>query len=154
MIDNIHKNFIEYTLKLAEEAKKIDEVPIGAIIVRDSQIIAEAYNLREKNQSVTGHAEILAIEKAAKKLNSWRLSDCTLYVSLEPCLMCAGALIQSRIQSVYFGAFDPKGGALGSLYQLHEDKRLNHRFTVIGGICQKDCGAILSEYFKSKRQTL
>jgi tRNA(adenine34) deaminase len=151
--NDLHKNFIKQALSLAAKAKMEDEVPVGALIVQNGIIVAESYNKREKNQSAIAHAEILAIELACQKLNSWRLSACEMYVTLEPCLMCAGALLQTRIRGVYFGAFDPKGGALGSLYTLHDDPRLNHRFHVTGGICKEDCGALLSEFFKKKRKS-
>lgn len=148
----IHENFIKHALTLALKARSKDEVPIGAIIVQNGKILAEAFNEREQDNNAVAHAEILAIQEACKKLNTWRLSDCDLYVTLEPCLMCAGALIQSRIRKVYFGAYDPKGGALGTLYKVHEDTRLNHRFEVQGGICEKECGSILSAFFKKKRE--
>ena len=147
-----HETFMSRCLKLAKRAETYGEVPIGALVVHNGEIIAQAYNKREKTFNATGHAELLAIQSACKKLGSWRLSSCDLYVSLEPCLMCAGALVQSRIRAVYFGAFDPKGGALGSLYEIHKDSRLNHRFSVHGGILEKECGHILREFFKKKRR--
>lgn len=147
----IHETFLNYALALARKGLEEDEVPIGAIIVKDGTILAEAFNQRERVHDATGHAEILAIQSACKKLNSWRLSNCDLYVTLEPCIMCAGALVQARVRNVYFGAFDSKGGALGSLYKIHEDTRLNHRFKVHGGICGEECGKMLSDFFKKKR---
>lgn len=147
-----HEKFINYALTLARKGLELDEVPVGAVIVKDGTIVAEAFNKRELDNNATGHAEILAIQSACKSLGTWRLSSCDLYVTLEPCLMCAGALIQARIRNVYFGAFDPKGGALGSLYKLHEDTRLNHRFKVEGGVCGDECGKMLSAFFKKKRE--
>nr|ADI87839.1 hypothetical protein AKSOIL_0331 [uncultured bacterium Ak20-3] len=146
-----HEYFMKRCLELAHEAEKNLEVPIGAVIVHDGKIISESSNKREKNHDATGHAEILAIHDACQKLQSWRLSACDLYVTLEPCLMCAGALVQARIRNVYFGAYDPKGGALGSLYKIHEDTRLNHRFPAVGGVLGDECGSLLSTFFKKKR---
>ena len=139
---NIDK-WIKHALKLAEKAKNLDEVPVGAVIVRENQIISSAFNMKEQNQISSHHAEILAIESACKKLGTWRLTNCQMYVSLEPCLMCAGAIIQARISEVFFSAYDPKGGALGSLYQVHKDKRLNHQFNSTGGICSEESSKLL-----------
>jgi len=138
-------------LLLAKKAARKDEVPVGALIVREGKIIARAYNQREIKKSPTAHAELLAIQKAAKKLGGWRLTGCTLYVTLEPCPMCAGAIVNARIQTVVFGAPDPKAGALGSVYDLAQGK-LNHTPKVISGVLQKECGDILSDYFKEKRK--
>jgi tRNA(adenine34) deaminase len=150
----VHEKFLRHALTLARRALSQNEVPIGAVVVQNGEIIAEGFNQREKQQSAIGHAEIIAIQSACTKLGTWRLSDCDLYVTLEPCLMCAGALVQTRIRNVYFGAYDPKGGALGTLYTVHEDTRLNHRFQVRGGICAEECGTILSDFFKKKRKNL
>ncbi len=147
-----HEFYLSEALRLAAKAEALDEVPIGAVLVQDGKIISEGYNRREQDKSPLGHAEIMAIEEACRKLKTWRLSDCDLYVTLEPCLMCAGALVQSRIRAVYFGAFDPKGGALGSLYKINEDMRLNHRFPATGGICADQCGTLLREFFQKKRK--
>lgn len=139
-------------LKYAEEAGRHNEVPIGACVLNpEGKIIASAGNLKEGPQNPTGHAEILAIQAASKELGSWRLIDCTLVVTLEPCLMCMGALWQSRIGRVVFGAYDPKGGALSLGYRVHQDKRLNHQFSVIGGIKHYECSRLLSGFFKQKR---
>ena len=138
-----------------EEAKTAfaqDEVPIGAIIVKDNTVIARAHNQKEQHQVTTHHAEILAIETACKKLQTWRLQDCTLYTSLEPCIMCAGAIYQSRIARVVYGAKDPKGGALGSLYDISKDRRLNHKFKCDSGILSDTCSKLLKEFFELKRQ--
>ncbi|NLX77657.1 MAG: nucleoside deaminase [Clostridiaceae bacterium] len=137
-----------------EEAKKAymeDEVPVGAVITYKGEIIARAHNLRETLNRATAHAEIVAIEKACEVLNSWYLTDCDLYVTLEPCIMCAGAIINARIRSLYFGAFDPRGGACGSVTDVFRLKELNHRVTVYAGIMEEECSLVLSEFFKSKR---
>jgi tRNA(adenine34) deaminase len=138
-------------LLLAKKAAEKDEVPVGALIVREGKIIARAYNKRETKKSPTAHAELLAIENAAKKLGGWRLPGCTLYVTLEPCPMCAGAIINARIPTVVYGAPDPKAGALGSVYDLAQGK-LNHTPQVIEGVLRDECGAVLTEYFKNKRK--
>lgn len=139
-------------LSLAESAEKLDEVPVGALIVKDGKLISTGINLREMQQDPTAHAELVAIRKATKLLNSWRLVDCTLYVTLEPCVMCAGAISQSRIGRVVFGTHDPKGGGLGSLYEIHQDSRLNHNFPITAGIFQEECAQQLKSFFKKKRK--
>ncbi len=148
----LHTHFMQRALILAQAAVEVDEVPVGAVIVHHDRIIAEAYNQRETLRDPTAHAEMIAITQAAETLGSWRLDDCTLYVTLEPCPMCAGAIVQARIPTVVFGAADPKAGAVVSLYQLLEDKRLNHRCQVIGGVLQEECGMILSAFFAAKRR--
>ena len=141
-------------MKLAlEQAKKgfnEGEVPIGAIIVKDGKVIAEAHNSREKINLATGHAEIIAIEKANKVLKSWRLDSCTLYVTIEPCPMCAGAIIQSRIKNVVYGAKDKKSGAHESVVKLF-DHKFNHEVNVENGILEKECSEIVSDFFKKMR---
>lgn len=145
--------YMGLALKLAHESLAVGEVPVGALIVdKVGKIIAKATNLREKTTSVLGHAELVAIHRASQKLKSWRLIDCTLYVSLEPCFMCAAALVQSRISRVVFGAHDPKGGALGSLQDLSNDSRFNHRFVVTSGIQSTESSELLKKFFKLKRQ--
>lgn len=143
-------------MKLAlEEAKKAYdelEIPVGAIVVKNGKVIAKAYNEKEKKQDSTKHAEILAIQKATKKLKSWRLYDCDMYVTLEPCSMCAGALIQSRIRKVYIGTMDEKTGACGSVLNLLEDYKFNHKVDVEYGICQVECEKILKDFFKYLRK--
>jgi tRNA(adenine34) deaminase len=139
-------------LELAALAGAKGEVPVGALIVCDNQVIAEAYNERELRPSSLAHAELLVLEKATAKLGRWRLTGCTLYVTLEPCVMCAGALVQARVDRVVFGATDPKAGAVGSLYNILSDARLNHRPEVCGGVLAAECGAILSEFFRQKRK--
>lgn len=131
-------------------AQKYDEVPIGAVIVKDGKIIARAHNMKEEKNCANYHAEMVAIEKAAKKLNSWRLIGCDMYVTLEPCPMCVGALINARIDNVYFGAYDEKAGALESKCKLMEMK-FNHKANYQGGILEKECAKLLSDYFKEKR---
>lgn len=139
-------------IKQALKAKAIDEVPIGCIIVKDGKIFARAYNKREKlNQSIA-HAEILAIQKACHKLGSWRLDECDLYVTLEPCPMCAGAIIQSRIKRVVFGAYDSKGGSVETCTKLFDVKEYNHHPEYIGGILEIQCAQLLKEFFKEKRK--
>lgn len=132
--------------------EKYDEVPIGAVIVKDGKIIAKSHNLKEKNKCANYHAEIVAIEKACKKVGDWRLYGCDIYVTLEPCAMCCGALIQARVDNIYFGAYDAKAGCCGSLYNLAVDTRFNHTANVQGGIMQDECAKILSEYFQKKRK--
>jgi tRNA(adenine34) deaminase len=148
-----HEKMMRKALRLAGKAAEKDEVPVGALVVQDGRIIARAYNQRESKKSPTAHAELLAIEKAAKKLGGWRLPRCTLYVTLEPCPMCAGAIVNARIEKVVYGAPDPKAGALGSVYDLAQGK-LNHTPEVISGVLQEECGQILSDYFKKKRKKL
>lgn len=139
-------------LKQARKAYDKLEVPVGAVIVKDGKIIARAYNQKEEKNDTTNHAEILAIKKASKKLGSWRLIDCDMYVTLEPCSMCAGALIQSRIRKVYIGATDPKTGACGSILNLLQDYKFNHKVEVETGVLQDDCESILKDFFKKLRE--
>ncbi|WP_276932393.1 tRNA adenosine(34) deaminase TadA [Dubosiella newyorkensis] len=136
----------------AKVAMKKNEVPIGCVIVRDGKIIARAHNLRESQQIATKHAELIAIERACKKLKTWRLEDCDLYVTLEPCPMCAGAIILSRIRSVTFGAYDPKGGCAGSCADLFHVKGFNHYPEVHGGILEEECAQLLKDFFRQKRK--
>lgn len=139
-------------LKEAQKAELIDEVPIGAVIVKDDKIIARAHNLKEKNNLSLCHAEILAIKKASKKLDNWWLKDCDLYVTLEPCMMCMGACVQSRIRHIYYGAKDPKGGMANSLIEFKQIKGFNHYPEITAGILQEECANILSNFFKKKRE--
>lgn len=144
--------FLKIALEEAEKAYKLDEVPIGAVIVNDkSEIISKTHNLKEKNFNPCGHAEIIAITEAAQKQKDWRLIDCTMYVTLEPCPMCLAALVQARIKRLVFGAYDSKGGALSLNYRLHNDQKLNHQFQVLGGLEHFQCSRIISNYFKAKR---
>ena len=127
------------------------EVPVGAIITHGDQIIASAHNQREGLHDPTAHAEMIAITQAAEALHSWRLNECTLYVTLEPCPMCAGAILQARIPQVVFGAYDPKAGAVTSLFSLLSDERLNHRAHVVGGVLADECGKLLTDFFARQR---
>lgn len=147
-----NEKWMKEAIKQAKKAALKDEVPIGCVIVKDDQIIARAYNKREMKQCSTAHAEILAIEKACKKLGSWRLEDCDLYVTLEPCPMCSGAIIQSRIRNVIFGAYDPKGGCMGSNMNINDVRGFNHYPDIEGGILQDECSRLLKEFFKAKRK--
>lgn len=143
--------FMKEALKEAAKARKKDEVPIGAIIVHNNKIIAKGHNLRETKNDALGHAEIIAIRKANKKLKSWRLVDCTIYVTVEPCSMCAGAILQSRIGRIVYGTEDIKGGALGSSYNLFEQKNINHIPKIESGVLKEECSQIIKEFFKKKR---
>lgn len=143
---------MEEALFEADQAALIGEVPIGAVIVRDGQIIGRGHNLREHGNDATLHAEIRAIEEACARLNSWRLSDCQLYVTIEPCLMCSGAIINARIPQVFYGARDPKAGAVDSLYEVLGDDRLNHTVTVYEGLMAKDAGERMVAFFKAARK--
>jgi len=137
----------------ARLAYREGEVPVGAVIVSSLRgVIARAHNKREQLQDPTAHAEMLAIRQAAAVMGSWRLSDCALYVTLEPCPMCAGAIVQARLPLLVFGAYDPKAGACGSLYGIAQDPRLNHRATVIGGLLAEECGRLLRDFFQQRRQ--
>lgn len=144
--------FMKRALKEAAIGARADEVPVGAVIVKDGEIISKAHNLKEKKNCSNFHAEMVAIERAAKKLKNWYLEDCEIYVTLEPCAMCAGAIINARLKALYFGAYDPKSGAVSSLYQLLQDKRFNHTVSVTGGVMEGECAALLSEFFKNKRK--
>jgi len=138
-------------LEMAAEAKDVGEVPVGAVVVRDRRIVAQAYNLRETLRDPTAHAERLALTWAGRALGSWRLEGCVLYVTLEPCAMCAGAIVLSRIDRVVYGATDPKAGACESLYRLASDPRLNHRPAITAGVMAEDCGEILRAFFQERR---
>ena len=151
MVDNKEK-FMKEALKEAKKAYDKLEVPVGAVIVKDGKVIARAHNLKESKYDTTKHAEILAIQKASKKLNSWRLLDCEMYVTLEPCSMCAGALINSRIKKVFIGTSDEKTGAVGSVLNLLEDYEFNHKVEVEKGILRDSCENILKEFFKELRK--
>jgi len=144
--------FMRAALEEAAVAEGLREVPIGAVVVHVGQIIGRGHNLRETSNDPTTHAEIMAIQQAAKKLDSWRLLDCTLYVTLEPCVMCMGAIILARIPQLVFGCRDPKAGAAGSLYNLAEDERLNHRVEVREGVLQQECSSQLSHFFRRLRE--
>lgn len=152
---DFQKKDVEYMLEAIHEAKKaeaIGEVPIGAVIVLNDEVIARGYNLRETTQNAVTHAELLAIQEACKVVGSWRLEETTLYVTLEPCPMCAGAILQSRIPRVVYGAKDPKAGCVHSIYELLNDSRFNHQCEVTSGILEEQCGQLLTNFFKTLRK--
>lgn len=144
--------YMKRAIQQAKKAEALGEVPIGAVVVLDGEIIAEAHNLRETTQDATTHAEMLAIQAACKKVGSWRLERAQLFVTLEPCPMCSGAMILSRVAEVYFGAYDPKGGTAGTLMNLLTDERFNHTALVEGGILEEETGQLLSDFFRGLRQ--
>ncbi len=144
--------YMKEAIKQAKNAEKIDEVPIGAVIVLNGKIIARAYNQVEKRQCATAHAEILAIEKACKKLKSWRLLNAEMFVTIEPCAMCAGAIVNARIKKVYFGGYESKSGCAQSKYSVLTDNGLNHKTEFVGGVEQEKCAQIIKNYFKKKRK--
>lgn len=146
------EQFMQEAISEALKAEQIGEVPIGAIIVVDDQIVSRAHNLRETEQRSIAHAELLAIDEACKTTGSWRLEDAVLYVTLEPCPMCAGAIVLSRVKKVVFGAYDPKGGCAGTLMNLLDDERFNHQSEVIGGVLENECSELLSQFFRNLRQ--
>jgi tRNA(adenine34) deaminase len=147
-----HEYFMFAALEEAKKAERIHEVPIGAVVVREGEIIGQGYNVRETTQNPLAHAEIISIQQAAHRLASWRLQDCILYVTLEPCPMCAGAILQSRIQTVVYGTTDPKAGCAGSLMNLLQDRRFNHQTKIISDVCQEECSQILTKFFHTLRQ--
>ena len=146
------EKFMKEALKEAQKAYDKLEVPVGCVIVKDGKIIARAHNLKETKKDTTKHAEIIAIEKASKKIDAWRLLDCDMYVTLEPCSMCAGAIINSRIRNLYIGTMDKKTGAAGSVLNLFDDFTFNHKVTVETGILQAQCEKILKDVFKELRK--
>jgi tRNA(adenine34) deaminase len=148
----MHEHYMQLALDEAEQAFREEEVPIGAVIVHDGRVIASAHNQRERLHDPTAHAEMIAITQAAEALQSWRLEGCTLYVTLEPCPMCAGAILQARIPLLVYGTTDPKAGAVHSLFQLLGDARLNHRCEVVSQILAEPCGQILSRFFQAQRR--
>ena len=146
------RKFMELAIERAKFAGRMGEVPIGAILVKDGEVVAEGYNRREMDHDPAGHAEFTAIRIFSRLTKAWRMSGCTIYVTLEPCIMCAGLMQQSRIDRCVFGAYDPKGGALGSLYQVNEDERLNHTFEVTGGVMEEECAQLLKDFFAKRRE--
>jgi tRNA(adenine34) deaminase len=143
--------FMSLALKEARKAYALDEVPVGCVIVASGEVIARAYNRRQENHDPLGHAEIRAIKRACKKREAWILDDCVLYVTLEPCLMCAGAILQTRIKKVIFGTFEPKFGVLGSVMDVYKDGIFNHEIEVKSGVMDAECSALLKDFFKKKR---
>ena len=146
-------HWMQLAYEQAVAASGVGEVPVGAVIVRDGAVVAAAANARESLRDPTAHAEMIAITQAAAAVEAWRLTGLTLYVTLEPCLMCAGAIVQSRLDRVVYGAADPKGGAVDTLYQTLRDPRLNHQCDVTSGVMADPCGRILSEFFAARRQS-
>lgn len=148
----MQEQFMKEALKEAKKAYNKLEIPVGAIIVKDGKIIARTHNIKEEKQDTTKHAEIIAIQKASKKLETWRLNDCEMYVTLEPCAMCAGAIIQARLKKLYIGTMDPKTGACGSVLNLLKDFKFNHNVELETGILKDDCEQILKNFFKELRE--
>lgn len=143
-------DYLAEAYKEAQKAANIDEVPVGAVVVQGNKIIARAYNLKESKNLATAHAEILALAKASKKIKSWRLNECEVYVTLEPCVMCMGALVQARVKKIYFGAKDLKGGAISLGFGIHNSRYLNHRFEA-SDLKSSECSEILRSFFRAKR---
>ena len=144
--------FMQLAIEEAKKAEAIQEVPIGAVIVLNGEVISVAHNLRETEQRSIAHAELLAIDEACKKLGTWRLEDATLYVTLEPCPMCAGGIVLSRVKRVVYGASDPKGGCAGTLMNLLTDERFNHQCEVVAGVLEEECGTLLTNFFRELRR--
>lgn len=150
---NEKEKYMKEAIKQAKKAYSKLEVPVGVVIVKDGKIISRAYNQKEEEKDATRHAEIIAIQKASKELESWRLIDCEMYVTLEPCSMCAGAIIQSRIRKVYIGTMDEKTGSCGSVFNLFEDYKFNHHVEVEYNICKEECETVLKDFFKMLRRS-
>lgn len=151
MADLTHRIWMDRALAQARLALSHDDVPVGAVVVREGAVVAEGRNRRELDGDPTAHAEIVALRGAASALGSWRLEGCVLYVTLEPCAMCAGALVLARLPSLVYGATDPKAGAVGSLFDIPRDPRLNHRVDVVGGVSEEECGEVLRQFFRAQR---
>ncbi|WP_035434580.1 tRNA adenosine(34) deaminase TadA [Bacillus sp. UNC322MFChir4.1] len=144
--------FMKLAIEEAKKAEEIQEVPIGAVVVVDGEVISRAHNLRETEQRSVAHAELLAIDDACKKLGTWRLENATLYVTLEPCPMCAGAIVLSRVKRAVYGAVDPKGGCAGTLMNLLTEERFNHQSEVVAGVLEEECGSLLTNFFRELRK--
>lgn len=149
---NNDEKYMLAAIKEAYKAQVIDEVPVGCVIVKDNKIIARGHNLRETKKDSTMHAEIIAIRKACKKLSNWRLNGCSIYITIEPCTMCAGAIMWSRFDKVVYGAKDTKGGAIVSSFHLFDSTNINHHPEIVGGILESECSSIIKNYFKNKRK--
>lgn len=149
---NIHEKYMKEALKQAQKAYRLGEVPIGCVIVYEGKIIARGYNRRNTDKNTLSHAEITAINKASKKIGDWRLEDCTLYVTLEPCQMCSGAIVQARIPEVVMGSMNPKAGCAGSILNLLEMPQFNHQVKVTRGVLEEECSSMLTSFFKELRQ--
>ncbi|MCX7794088.1 MAG: tRNA adenosine(34) deaminase TadA [Thermodesulfovibrionales bacterium] len=145
-------DFIKFAIEEALKASEKEEVPVGAVIVLDGKVIARAHNQKESLPDATAHAELIAIKEACRKINNWRLEEATIYVTKEPCIMCAGAILNARIKRLVYGCDDPKGGAVKSLYNVLNDQRLNHQVEVIGGVMEEECKRILKDFFKKLRK--
>lgn len=152
MEQNYDDHFMMEAIKEAKKAEELNEVPIGAVVVIEDKIIARAHNLRESQQSAVAHAELLAIDQACREIGSWRLENATLYVTLEPCPMCSGAIILSRVKKVVYGASDPKAGCAGTFMNLLQDDRFNHQSEVVKGVMAEECGQLLSAFFRKIRE--
>jgi tRNA(adenine34) deaminase len=150
--DEIDRRFMQQAIELARKALDTEDVPVGALVVHGGHVIGRGYNQREKLRDPTAHAEMLAVTAAAEYLGQWRLDDCTLYVTLEPCTMCAGALVLARLQRLVYGATDSKAGACGSLYQVTQDSRLNHRIETVAGVLAEPAAELLREFFRRRRE--
>jgi tRNA(adenine34) deaminase len=150
-VNNQHEHWMREAIAEAHQAEAIAEVPIGAIIVYDGRIVGRGHNLRETSLDPTAHAEMIAIREASRNLGAWRLSGCTLYVTLEPCPMCAGAVVQSRIDRVVYGTPDPKAGCAGTLMNLLQEERFNHRTEIIEGVLKEECAQLLTSFFRKLR---
>ena len=149
---SLDEKYMKEALKQAKKAAVIDEVPIGCVIVHEGKIIARGYNRRNKEGSTLAHAEIIAIKKASRKLNDWRLEKCTMYVTLEPCPMCAGAIVQARIPKVVIGAMNPKAGCAGSILDMFQVRELNHQVEKVSGVLEEECSNIMTEFFRELRK--
>ena len=149
---NKDEKYMKLALKEAHKAAAIDEVPVGAVIVLNDKVIARGFNKREINNDPLGHAEMIAIRKASKKLNNWRLVNCELYVTVEPCAMCAGAIMWSRLKRVVYGTSDPKGGAMGEVFNLFDERIVNHIPEIKGGVLAKECKEVIQSFFRNKRK--
>ena len=150
---NVNEKFMKAALREAKKAEKAEEVPIGCVIVADGKIIARAYNMRQTKRLATAHAEILAIEKACRKIKDWRLDGMEMYVTLEPCAMCAGAIANSRIKKVWFGAYEQKGGGVVSKFNILSESGLNHVTDFEGGLLEDECSSLIKEFFRARRKT-
>jgi tRNA(adenine34) deaminase len=150
-VDPFDEQMMQTALNVAETCRATGDVPVGAVLVRDGEVLVSAGNARERLQDPTAHAEVLALREASDAADSWRLDGCTLYVTLEPCAMCAGAIVLARLDRVVFGASDPKAGFAGSLGNILQDERLNHRLELEGGLLAAECGAMLSAFFRDRR---
>lgn len=151
LMDTTDETYMQIALTEARVAASVGEVPIGAVVVCDGRVVARAHNRRERDHDPSAHAELAAMVKASQELERWRLTGCTVYVTLEPCLMCAGLMVNARIDRCVYGAPDPKGGALGTLYDVSHDARLNHEFEVRAGVCADECAEVLRSFFRARR---